>query len=93
MPDLDAFGTWILNVLLYVPQLLYQYLTDSVITLLDSAFALCEQCSGGGVTEAWATIPVAVMFIMSWFAPGAGLTLILAAYTVRFVIRRIPGIG
>ena len=93
MPDLNAFGTWLLSVILYVPQKMYEYLTDSLIGLIDSAFALCTTCSVSGLNTALAAIPSALMFILSWFHPMQGLTIIFSAYTIRFLIRRLPFIG
>lgn len=93
MPNLAEFGDWLITALLYVPRKIYELFTDSAIELIDAAFSLCSTCDVSGVNTALATLPLAVMFILSWFKLGSGLTLIVSAYTVRFLIRRIPGVG
>jgi len=93
MPDLAGFGDWLLTALLYVPRKIYELFTDSAIELINAAFALCSSCDASGVNTALAAMPQAVMFILSWFKLGSGLTIIVSAYTVRFLIRRIPGVG
>lgn len=93
MPDLHAFGEWLLSLLLYIPQKIYELITDVVVGLIDSIFALCSACDFSTLGSNLAALPVATLFILGWFKIGTGLTIITSAYTVRFLIRRLPFFG
>lgn len=93
MPDLHAFGAWLLGILLYIPQKVFEYLTDGLITGIDAIFAACTVCDFSNLGSNLAALPLATLFILGWFKIGTGLTFIFAAYGMRFLIRRIPFIG
>jgi len=93
MPDLAAFGNWILTALLYVPQKIYEMLTDSLIVMFNGIFAVCTVCDFSNLNSNLAALPVGVLFILSWFKVGSCLTILSGSYLVRFLIRRIPFIG
>lgn len=93
MPDLHAFGTWLLGILLYVPQKIIEFLTDALMTGIDAIFAACSVCDFSQLGTNMAALPIATLFMLSWFKIGTGLTIITSAYVVRFLIRRLPFIG
>jgi hypothetical protein len=93
MPNLHDFGAWLLGILLYIPQKIFEYLTDALISGIDSIFAVCSVCDFSTLPSNLAALPVATLFILGWFKIGTGLTIISASYVVRFLIRRIPLIG
>ena len=89
MPDLHAFGAWLLSILLYVPQKIFEFLSDWLVSAIDTVMILDFSQLGSNL----AALPLATLFILGWFKIGTGLTIIAAAYGVRFLIRRIPFIG
>jgi hypothetical protein len=89
MPDLHAFGEWLLSILLYVPQKIVEFLTDWLVSAIDTVMIF----DFSGLGSNLAALPMATLFILGWFRIGTGLTIIAAAYGVRFLIRRIPFIG
>lgn len=93
MPDFNAITAWLLSVLLYIPQKLYEMITDVLITTITAIFNACTVCDFSSLNANLAALPVAVLFILSWFKIGTGLTIIVSCYMVRFFIRRLPVIG
>ena len=93
MPNLHAFGDWLLAILLYIPQKIIEFLTDAVLSGIDAIFAACSVCDFSSLGSNLAALPVATLFILGWFKIGTGLTIITSAYLVRFLIRRLPFIG
>jgi hypothetical protein len=89
MPDLHAFGAWLLSILLYVPQKIFESLSDWLVSAIDTVMIFDFSQLGSNL----AALPLATLFILGWFKIGTGLTIIAAAYGVRFLIRRIPFIG
>ena len=45
------------------------------------------------IASGWTAIPAEVMFFLNLAAVDIGLPLVIAAYTTRFLIRRIPVVG
>jgi hypothetical protein len=93
MPDLHAFGVWLLSILLYIPQKIIELLTDALLSLIDTIFAFCTICDFSGLGSGFAALPSGALFVLGWFKVGTGLTLIVSAYIVRFLIRRLPFVG
>jgi len=93
MPDLSAFGTWLIDALMYVPRKVYEMMTDSLVTMIDAIFAACSVCDFSHLDSNLVALPVGVLFVLSWFKIGSGITMIFAGYAVRFAIRRLPFIG
>lgn len=93
MPNLHAFGDWLLTALLYVPRVVFSLLVDGLNAAIDAIFLACTVCDFAALGSNFAALPVATLFIMGWFKVGTGLTMISSAYGVRFLIRRLPFIG
>ena len=45
------------------------------------------------INSALSSLPSGVLYFMSLFKLGTGLEIVLSAYVVRFIIKRIPIIG
>ncbi len=88
---LSGHGCW--GILLYIPQKVFEYLTDGLNSGIDAIFAACSVCDFSQLGSNLAALPLATLLILGWFKIGTGLTIIAAAYGVRFLIRRIPFIG
>lgn len=93
MPDLTDFADWLLAILLYIPQKLIEFVTDALMAGIDALFSACTVCDFSSLNANLAALPLATLFILGWFKIGTGLTIISAAYGVRFLIRRLPIIG
>lgn len=92
-PDLVAFGNWLLSIILYVPEKVYQSITDGMVAVIDYVFSLCSFCSFTSINSAFAGLPNAVLYFLDLFEYGWGVTVVSVAYLARFALRRIPGIG
>jgi hypothetical protein len=87
---LSDFAGWLKDVLLWVPRKLWSELLDGLAALLTAIptpdFVIQAQAAMGG-------IPSNVVFFASKFAVPESIAMALAAYAIRFLIRRIPLIG
>ena len=90
LPNLTAFADWLINLLLYVPRQIYSLFGDA---LESSINGIMDVINFSGVSTAWASIPGGVLYLAGWFHVGQGITTLLVAYTVRFLIRRLPVVG
>lgn len=91
MPDwLENFLLWWIDILLWFPRELFKLLVQALANLVNSIpVPLFIQNLGPDLVNVFAQI--------SWFGElvmlPEGVTLVLAAYLLRFLIRRIPVIG
>lgn len=87
---LSDFANWLKDVLLWVPRKLWAELLDGLASLLTAIptpdFVIQAQ-------NAFGDIPANVVFFATKFAVPEGIAMALAAYGIRFLIRRIPIIG
>jgi len=93
MLDFDAFTTWLQEILLYIPQKVYEWISAVIVDAINALFLACSVCDFSNLDGNLAALPLSVLFILSWFKVGTGLTTIAAAYFVRFLIRRLPVVG
>lgn len=82
----DAFVDFLMN----LPAWAFSKISEGIVSFFDSIpvpdfFAT--------VSQAFDSIPSDVVFFAQTFQIGPGLTMVLGAYLLRFVIRRIPFIG
>jgi hypothetical protein len=80
----------IVDALLWIPRKLFELLMDGLGSLIEmipvpSWFADATGYSAG--------IPAEIVFWVSPFELGYGVTVIMSAYLLRFIIRRLPIIG
>jgi len=87
---LNAFLTWLVELLLWLPLQLWDLLLDGLeaffLWLPVPSFFTTASASLAG-------IPGEVAYFAEALALGPGLTLIFSAYVIRFVIRRLPVVG
>lgn len=79
---------WFQDFFLYIPRWCYAHLVnDVIIPLLTWVFSLLPNFSQS------TNFVNSVAYFLSPFQLGTGLTMIIGAYTLRFVIRRLPVVG
>jgi len=87
---LSDFAEWLMDLLLWVPRKLWAELLDGLATLFEAIpvpdFIATAQSVFNG-------IPSTMLFFLDKFAFGEGVAMVLSAYLLRFLLRRIPIIG
>lgn len=83
---LEQIATWVIDLIF----MLFGWLWGALLFLLDS-LGLAEQIHNSAA--AFEAIPDSVWYFMNMFQIQFGLGAILAAYVIRFMIRRLPVIG
>lgn len=94
---MSSFGEWLLSIL----QQILQFFADIVIAVADwlwqAVLSLISSNTIIGVIEVagglFESIDPSVWYFMSMFQIPYGITVVLGAYVLRFLIRRIPFIG
>lgn len=86
----DKALDWLLDVLLYIPKKIYEWLLDSFAWIIENIPVPDFFTSMAG---AFANTPLGVVYFLDIFLINEGLAIVLAAYLLRFIIRRIPFIG
>jgi hypothetical protein len=89
---LKEFGAWFLDALLWVPLKTWELLLEGLGTLAEWCIDLVGAFLGP-VEQALSGLPEGVAWGFALFEVPAGLTMVISAYGVRFLIRRIPLIG
>lgn len=87
---LERILAWLLEVLLWVPQKLYQLVLEALAAVLE-AIPVPEFMENLGSLVAG--LDPAVAYFGGPLQLGTGLTWVFTAMTLRFLIRRIPVIG
>ncbi len=87
---LSKFAQWLLDALLWVPLKIWELILDGLASVIES-MPVPDFVSTA--SNAFGSIPSNVLFFANFFALGEGIAMILAAYGIRFLIRRIPLIG
>jgi len=87
---ISKFMAWLQEVLLWIPRKLWAELLDGLSSLIAAIPVPSFVTDAAG---AFSSISGNVLFFASKFAVPEGIAMILAAYALRFVIRRIPLIG
>lgn len=87
---LSDFATWLKDLLLWLPLKIWELLLDGLASVLE-AIPVPDFVSTA--TGAFSSIPGNVLFFANYFAVGEGIAMVLSAYALRFLIRRIPLIG
>jgi len=94
---LSDFAHWLLEIISAVIQFLVdlpfkilEWLWNAFIRLLD---LLPIGTYFDSSANLFANLPGSVWFFMNMFQLKFGITTILGAYLIRFLIRRLPGIG
>ena len=82
--------TWVVSFFQWIFEWLWQELLGALITVLDAIPVPGWLSDAPAVVGA---VPPGVAFFLQAFAIPDGLSIILGAYALRFIIRRIPLIG
>jgi hypothetical protein len=89
---ISKFGTYLLDIVLFIPRYFYVVLADLVVYFLDFAYSFLPNFSG--ISELISSInSSSIGFFLDLFQFTFGLKVVLGAYFCRFFIRRLPGIG
>lgn len=79
---------WFQDFFLYIPRWVYSHLvTDMIIPLLNWVFSLLPNF------DQTTNFMQSIAYFLGPFQLGTGLTMIVAAYVIRFLIRRLPVVG
>lgn len=90
---LDAllrFAEWLLEVLLWIPRKLWELFLDALASFFEWLPVPEFFANAGIYLDA---IPGPVLYFASLLALPYGLTVVLGASVIRFVIRRLPVVG
>lgn len=82
----EQIASWVIDVLLMV----FGWFWDALMALLD-LFGLAEQIRASA--SAFDSIPDGVWYFMNFMHIQMGIGMILTAYCIRFMIRRLPVVG
>jgi len=93
MPDLPGFAKWLIDLLLYIPKKIYEMLTDMIINMIDYIFSTCTVCNFSNINTSLTGMAQGVIWMLGWFRFDYGLSVVLGAYLIRFLIRRLPVVG
>ena len=92
----DVFD-WVYDLLLWVPKkvfsLLMDGLGDAIVYTSDTVCVRACVQAVSGIGNALSNVPDVITFAFPYLHIATGVELIICAYVVRFVIRRIPFIG
>lgn len=80
---------WLLDVLLWVPRKLYELVLDGLATVIE-ALPVPSWLSGA---DPFGSIDAGIAFFADAFMIPEGIGIIIGAYVLRFIIRRIPVVG
>lgn len=87
---LESFAGWLLDLVLWIPRKMVQMFCDAFATLFE-AIPVPDFISN--ITSAWGGFPSGSIYFLDAFQVGYGFSVIITAYLIRFVIRRIPLFG
>lgn len=85
----DAFDA-IINFFLDLPAWIFSKIADAVVSFFD-ALPVPDFFIQAG--SAFSSIPDGVVYFAQSFQIGIGVSMVLGAYLLRFILRRIPFIG
>lgn len=87
---IEQILTWLLDFALWVPRMIWEALLDGLASALE-AIPVPEWLSES--TGLFASIDPGIAYFADALMIPQGLGIILGAYVVRFLIRRIPVVG
>ena len=87
---ISNFGNWLLSLLLYVPKIIFSWLTDILAFSVSSIMGLIpSQLSLSALSQ----IPSGVWYFLDIFQLTFGLEVLIASLVARFLLRRLPFVG
>ena len=81
---------WSKELLLWIPRKIWEEMLDAFASIVE---AIPVPDFVNQAATSFSSISGNVLFFAQKFAVGEGIAMILAAYALRFIIRRIPLIG
>ena len=84
----DIFD-FILDIVLWIPRKLYEWFVDAVETMMG----WLPDVPIGDLSALINGVGGDILYYLTVFQFGYGITAVLTAYIARFILRRIPGIG
>lgn len=87
---LEDVLAWLKDLLLYIPLKVWQGMLDSLAGLLEAIPVPSFMSNLGSL---FASIDPGIAFFVNGLHLATGATMILSAYVIRFLIRRIPVVG
>jgi hypothetical protein len=81
---------WFLDAVQWLGKTIFKELMEGLSSLIE-ALPVPDFVSNAG--SFFGSLPSGVIYFLNFFAIQEGMTMILAAYVLRFAIRRIPFIG
>lgn len=85
-----SFKDWLRDLLLWVPRKIWELLLDGLAAVIEAIPVPAWLADIGDVFDA---IPDGVVYFAQALQLPAGLSMVIAAYVLRFLIRRLPIIG
>lgn len=87
---LQEFLSWIYDLVLWLPKKLFSLIMDALASFFEAIPVPGFITSAGNYFQG---IPDSFLYFINMFAVGEGIAMVIAAYILRFVIRRLPFIG
>ncbi|UZM15479.1 DUF2523 domain-containing protein [Pseudomonas kielensis] len=94
---MTAFGDWLLSILqeiiqflIDIPVAIADWLYQALLDLISSSFIVGLISSAG---ELFSAIDPSVWYFLNIFQIPFGISVVMSAYLLRFLVRRIPFIG
>lgn len=87
---LSSFADWLADALLFIPRKLF----EQIMAACGAAIELIPVPSWAeNVANLFAAIPPGVAYFAAFMELPTGIGIVLSAYGIRFLIRRLPVIG
>jgi hypothetical protein len=90
LDKINAFGAWLLSIAVWFIDKAWDLITTGLGLVLQ-AIPVPEWLSSAG--DVVGAMPPGVAYLAQAFMIPQGVAILVGAYTIRFVIRRIPLIG
>lgn len=87
---LSTFASWLIDILLYVPRQLFSLLLQGLAAVLT---AIPAPSWLSNIPSTMSGISSGIWYFAACAQIGTGMTIVISAYVLRFLIRRIPLIG
>lgn len=87
---IQEFLTWIFDLVLWLPKKLFSLFMDALASFFEAIPVPAFITNAGNFFQG---IPDSFLYFVNMFAVGEGIAMVIAAYILRFLIRRIPFIG
>lgn len=87
---LERILAWLLEVLLWVPRKLWELILDGLAWVVEN---IPVPTWLGNAGSFFSGIDPGIVYYLEGFAFAEGVAIVIGAYVIRFLIRRIPLIG